>query len=244
VIEWVVAGSVAVLGVGLCCRRRLPPARRRFADVDPAELAATMDRQLDTAKWREHARCDGVTVYSASDLDCPFVGFRTVTEHRGIEPEAIVAYLGPGLLDAFAEMNAQYVDGQELRPADARGVSVVRTAFAMPGPLADREFVHALFTRREGGDRWFVGYLSVDDDDLGPVADGFVRCPIYPSGQRITRLPSGVVRVEHLMVYDLAGGIAPWVQNTVFHRGHVGAYLTEWRTLGDRLHAARHPEVA
>ena len=38
-------------------------------------------------------------------------------------------------------------------------------------------------------------------------------------------------RVEHLMVYDLAGWISPWLQNTVSRSGHVGAYLHEWRNL-------------
>lgn len=225
-----------VLGV-----RRTPPVQRRSRDVDPDALASTIAHQLDHAHWTPRADRRGVTVFSATDLDCPFVGFRTVTILEGIAPEDVVADLGDGLLAAFETMNARYVDGQELRPEDDRGVRIVRTAFSMPSPLADREFVHALFTRRLDDDTWIVGYLSVDDDDLPPVAEGFVRCPIYPSGQRITRLSDGRVRVEHLMVYDLAGAIAPRVQNTLFLRGHVDAYVDEWSGLGARLGARQSP---
>ncbi|MEM9697043.1 MAG: START domain-containing protein, partial [Myxococcota bacterium] len=96
-------------------------------------------------------------------------------------------------------------------------------------------FVHALFRRPLDDRSWVVGYLSVDDPELPPPLEGFVRCPIYPSGQRVTQLEHGRIRVEHLMVYDLGGAISVRTQNLFFRRGHVAAYHREWRSLGARL---------
>ena len=41
-----------------------------------------------------------------------------------------------------------------------------------------------------------------------PEIAGFIRCPIFPSGQRITEIGQNQIRVEHLMVYGLAGSIS------------------------------------
>jgi hypothetical protein len=101
----------------------------------------------------------------------------------------------------------------------------------MPAGMSSREFLHLLHVATRGSERRFVVYHSVDDPELPAPRPGFVRCPVYPSGQRLTRLASGRVRVEHLMVYDLAGSISPWVQNTLFRSGHVVAYHAEWRRL-------------
>lgn len=204
-----------------------------LATLDREALIAEIARQMDDVPWRLERSRDGVTVYSSADLACPFVGFKTVTEHAA-SVDALVAYLGEGLQQAMAEMNHLYVGGEQIRALDAgphHRASLVRTAFRMPPPLSDREFVHLLYELRRTPEEAFIAYLSVDDPGLPPPARGFLRCPIFPSGQRIRAIGGGRARVEHLMVYDLAGSIRPWMQNTLFRAGHVGAYLQEWRNL-------------
>jgi hypothetical protein len=214
-----------------------------LAGLDREALIAEIARQMDHAPWRLERSRDGVTVYSSTDLACPFMGFKTVTEHAA-SVDALVGFLGEGLQKAMAQMNHLYVGGELIRALDEgphHRASLVRTAFRMPPPLADREFVHLLYEVRPSPEEAFLAYLSVDDPGLPPPAAGFVRCPIYPSGQRIRAIGGGRTRVEHLMVYDLAGNIRPWLQNTVFRAGHVGAYLKEWRNL--ILHFAPSPST-
>jgi hypothetical protein len=78
-------------------------------------------------------------------------------------------------------------------------------------------------------------YHSVNDKDLPPVKNGFLRCPTYLSGQRITTLPNQKVRVEHMMVYELAGNISKKIQNKYFKKGHIQAYIREWQKLVDKF---------
>lgn len=196
-------------------------------------LVGEIARWMDDFPWRRERAEDGVTVYSSAGLPCPFVGFKTVTEPRA-PVDAVVHFLGEGLLAAMAAMNDRYVGGEVLRPIDEGSdhrAWVVCTRFRMPPGMADREFVHVLHERRRGPQEAFLAYGTVDDAELPPPAKGFVRCPIYPSGQRIRALGDGRTRVEHLMVYDLAGSIPAWAQNKLFRAGHVRAYLHEWRGL-------------
>jgi hypothetical protein len=192
-------------------------------------LVRTLGCWMDDFPWRRERAEDGVTVYSASRLPCPFEGFMTVTEPRA-PVDALARFLGEGLLEAMAEMNDRYVGGEIVRRIDDgpdHRTTVVRTAFRMPPGMAGREFVHLVHERRRSRDEAFVAYGPVDEDDLPPPPQGFVRCPIYPSGQRLRAIGGGRTRVEHLMVYALAG----WAQNTLFHAGHVRAYLDEWKGL-------------
>jgi hypothetical protein len=207
--------------------------RTRLCDIDREALIGEIARRMDELPWRIERAGDGVRVYSSAALPCPFVGFKTVTEPRA-SVDDLVRFLGEGLQDAMAEMNDRYVGGELLLRLDEgtdHRASVVRTAFRMPPGMAGREFVHLLYERRRGRDEAFLAYHSVDDDTLPPPREGFVRCPIYPSGQRLRASGGGRTRVAHLMVYDLAGRIPAWIQNTVFRAGHVGAYFHEWRGL-------------
>jgi len=197
-------------------------------ETDVEALVARIEADLDHPAWRRERSRDGVTVFSNGGLDAPVVGFRTVVEVDA-PPEEVTRFLGPGLLDAFSKMNELYVDGTVL--LELNEGQVVRTRFAMPGPMNGREFVHVLHVAEVSPDQRIVAYLGVDGPSLPPPTDGFVRCPVYPSGQRITRLPGGRSRVEHLMVYELAGAVPRWAQNHLFHQGHVGAYEKEWRGL-------------
>ena len=90
-----------------------------------------------------------------------------------------------------------------------------------------------MYVKRRDERTAFIVYHSIPDNELPPVKDGFVRCPTYLSGQRITTMDDGRVRVEHMMVYGLSGSIGTWVQNKLFHKGHIKAYLGEWQKLVD-----------
>jgi hypothetical protein len=225
------SGNPALDFIGVGGATPLAEAVRRAPPAPPS--ARLDDLDLDEAPWRLERARGGVAVYSSAGLGCPFVGFKTVTEHEASVGE-LARYLGEGLLQAMAEMNDRYAGGEVLRELGAgpnHRASVVRTAFRMPKGMAGREFVHLLYERRRGPDEVVLAYLSVDDEGLPPPARGFVRCPTYPSGQRIRAVASGRTRVEHLMVYDLAGLVPAWAQNTLFRAGHVAAYEREWRAL-------------
>lgn len=198
-------------------------------EIDGAAVCRAISDTLDAVEWTLEANREGVSVFSGRDPAWRCIGYRTVTEHR-VSVEELADFLGPGLLDAFQTLNHRYVEGTEFQSAEEGG-RVVRTSFRMPPGLADREFVHWLGVEPLDADTTVVAYHAVGDSWLPPVQKGYVRCPILPSGQRIRRTNRGTATVEHLMVYELAGRIAPWMQNWVFHRGHVGAYVDEWSKL-------------
>jgi hypothetical protein len=202
---------------------------RRSAD----ELVRTIFEQLDDPGWRLDRRTPEVAVYSHRGLPAPVVGYRTVTEHDA-DLSALAGFLGAGLFDAFRTLNARFAFGEVLRDAPR----VVRTGFTMPPGFAGREFVHLLHEASVGDDVRVVAYDAVDESDLPPPHEGFLRCPMHPSGQRLTRLATGRVRVEHLMVYELAGCVPAWAQNILFHRGHIGAYAAEWQALVSHFRSA------
>ena len=121
--------------------------------------------------------------------------------------------------------------------------AVVRTAFHLPKPLSKREFLHYVTTTKthdsKGRPCVMIAYHSfLDQDssvDIPPAFPNHLRCPQFPSGQRATLLENGNVRVEHCMTYALVGNIRKWIQNFVFHRGHVGAYYDGWVKAMERL---------
>jgi hypothetical protein len=211
-------------------RRTTPVARFLLKDLDPAAIVDVVDSQLDDANWTCAIEKNGVAVYTSTALPCPFTGFKTVTEHSA-SLDVLTAFLGDGILGAFSQMNRRYVFGEDIPAPGSSKLRVVRTGFSMPVGMSSREFLHLLHVAPRGPERRFVVYQSVDDPELPPRRPGFVRCPVYPSGQRLTRLSNGRIRIEHLMVYDLAGSVAPWVQNTLLRRGHAAAYYSEWRRL-------------
>lgn len=189
-------------------------------------LALEVIRQLDETPWQQGYADAVVQVYFSRALPAPVVGYRTVTEHD-VSMEGLAAFLGEGFLTAFAKLNARFAFGEELLSEPC----VVRTGFTMPAPFTNREFLHSLTDIRMGPDCHVVAYGPVASDGLPPVREGFLRCPMYPSGQRISRLSDGRTRVEHLMTYELAGRVPRWAQNTLFHRGHLNAYCAEWTEL-------------
>lgn len=95
----------------------------------------------------------------------------------------------------------------------------------------------------QGRDEALIAYATVHDPGLAPWP-GALRCDMAPSGQRVTSLDDGRVRLQHCMTYDLGGWIGPGVQDRLFHRGHVAAYATEWRAAMGRLREeARGPAL-
>jgi hypothetical protein len=199
------------------------------------ELAHEVVRQLDTTDWQEGLISPQVQVYYSRELPAPVVGYRTVTEHDA-RPEELFGFLGTDMLEAFSKLNRRFLFAEQLQ-AEPR---VVRTGFSMPPGFSSREFLHLLVCTQLDERVWVVAYGPVGDESLFPVVrNGFIRCPMYPSGQRITVTGGGRTRVEHLMVYELGGWISHRLQNSVFHAGHLRAYHDEWLGLVQRFGTAQ-----
>lgn len=190
------------------------------------DLALEVIRQLDETRWIAGYADENVQIYSSRELPAPVIGYRTVTEHVA-SLDDLSQFLGAEFLTAFSTLNARFAFGETLLAEPL----VVRTGFTMPAPFRGREFVHSLVDLRVTPDCHVVAYGPVDESPLPPARDGFLRCVMYPSGQRILRLDNGRTRVEHLMTYELAGAVPRWAQNTLFHKGHLGAYRDEWTRL-------------
>jgi hypothetical protein len=202
------------------------PAAPVFDVAPDAALTTAVLERLALPGWSCASDRDGVAVWVHRALPDPVVGYRTVTEHP-VSAEAMASFLGERLLGAFSRMNARFAFGDVLATAPL----VVRTGFSMPFGFAPREFVHRLAVTPVDDEVTVVAYGPADEDGLAAPRPGYLRCPIYPSGQRITALAPHRCRVEHLMTYALAGRVPIWAQNAWFHRGHVQAYHAEWHAL-------------
>ena len=192
------------------------------------ELVDAILQCLNESDWQIQARRDGVTVYTSPSPDNPYLGFRTVTVIHAAYRK-VVAFLGSNLFDAMSGMNRRYIEGGVVDLPS----STVRTAFRMPPGMRNRDFVHSLGIHEVNPGTTVVAY-GPKPPGLFPVKN-YVRCPMFPSGQRISRLENGRVRVEHLMVYGLGGAVTPFVQNHLFRRAHIRAYLDEWTRLGELI---------
>lgn len=195
---------------------------------------------LDDTPWRPCANRHGVAVAAGRPDGSATLGFRTTTTIDA-SIERVAAVLGPGLLAAFAVMNRHYAGGAVCAAATAETPAVVVTRFALPWPLAPREFLHTLELSAPASGRRFIGYGAPPAPERWPIESGHIRCPIAPSGQRLTALSPGRTRVEHLMVYRLAGRIPRWMQDALFRAGHVAAYLEEWARLSEAIAAQEEP---
>ncbi len=207
-------------------------------------LADSVATQLDETPWIEARTTGAVRVYSSTELPAPVRGYRTVCE-PGADARSVADFLGTRMLDAFAVLNRRFAFAETLIETPW----TVRTGFTMPPGFRRREFVHSV-VRHEHQGVHFVIYGPVDESGLPAPREGFIRCPMYLSGQRITPLSARRCRVEHLMIYELGGLVPRWAQNTIFHAGHVDAYVDEWSRLllhfadGDTLSAPTTPSPA
>ena len=149
--------------------------------------------------------------------------------------------MGRNLCDAMQMMNKMYHSGEVLKVIYDNAAddyfAIVRTNFTMPFIMANREFLHALKVVRINKSTVLIIYHSVADASFPEVKKGFLRCPTYLSGQRISILPNGKTQVEHMMVYAMLGNISKNVQNTLFKNGHINSYLSEWQKLVDYFKA-------
>jgi len=207
-------------------------------ELNHAALAQRMLSQLDSPEWKLAGSNNDVKVFYYPNIEGGVDGFKTITEHS-VDALTMIGYLGKNICTAMQEMNHLYHSGETLKLYHDNGpddyFAVVRTNFKMPFPLTNREFLHSLNIKRLDKDTVLIMYHSVDDKGLPPVKKGFLRCPTYLSGQRITTLSNQKIRVEHMMVYELAGKISKNVQNKYFKSGHIKAYIREWQKLIDKF---------
>lgn len=221
----------------------LPPIPARFDAVAPGAdaLFDALAFAMDHSDWVERTADGGVTVASAHPVYAPggaphpVEGFLITAELDGPTVDHGVHYFHDAchFADTANKMTSR---SQILRVLDDRldhYRAIVRTGFALPFPLQDREFLHWVGTRRhtaaDGAAIGLIAYHTVADDGLDAPWPGHLRCPMAPSGQRVTALPDGRVRLQHCMTYSLGGWISAAVQDALFHRGHVAAYLEEWQ---------------
>lgn len=205
-----------------------------------ADLFAELVHAMDASAWVRATAADGITVDQAHPVYRPggaahrVEGFLIRADLEGVTVDHGLAYFHDAC--HFADTANKMTSASEIirvlaSPLDAYE-AIVRTGFGLPWPLQDREFLHYVAADRttdaQGRDVAVIAYATVDDPSLPPPWPGALRCAMQPSGQRVTDLGGGRVRVEHCMTYDLGGWIGPRVQDTLFRGGHVKAYLDEW----------------
>jgi len=202
---------------------------------------------IENTRWVARREEAGITVssgrpvFSAGEVPHPAEGFYICSVRGDQSIDDGFSYFKDActFADSANEMTSASEIISVLADTPVYYEAIVRTGFQLPWPLQDREFLHRVVARRDtdpdGRPRVLVAYDNVSEDGLPPAWDGYRRCPMAPSGQRLTVLADGQLRAEHCMTYDLGGWIGPAVQNTVFHRGHVGAYFDEWRAAMDAL---------
>jgi hypothetical protein len=204
--------------------------------IDPKETISTIPATLNEDGWKLESDSTDVKIYSKYGVcNSKIIGFKTISEHPVSALE--VFELLKDVNKAMELVNDQFIGGEVLESwptnFDLQG-TLVRTSFSMPWPFTNREFPHGQHTQQLNETTFIVGYTPIERDDI-PVQDGFIRCPMYISGQRITQLQNGACRVEHLMVYELGGSVSPKFQDGLMKSGHIGAYKAEWRKLREVL---------
>jgi hypothetical protein len=208
------------------------------SDLNFSELKNRMLRQLDAAEWKLAGGNNEVKVYHHPKIENGIDGFKTVVECN-TSINVMTEYLGKNICLAMQEMNHLYHSGETLKLINDDAYdnynAIVRTNFKMPFPFTNREFLHYLKVMRIDNNTVIILYHSTNDHAIPDVKEGFLRCPTYLSGQRITSLANQKVRVEHMMVYELYGNVSPKIQNLLFKKGHVKAYTQEWQNLVNRF---------
>ena len=194
--------------------------------ISPSQSLAAIPKELDQTDWQLATDKTDIAVYykkgaSASDL----IGFKTISYHPTAAKE-LYDFLKE-VNTAMEAMNHLFVLGEVLdewsTAEDPKG-RVVRTSFSMPFPFANREFVHGLHSIAIDSNCYLVAYTPIDFPQKA-TQKGYVRCPMFISGQRITALPNGLTKVEHLMTYALSGGVSKNFQDRWLLKSHIGAYL-------------------
>lgn len=211
---------------------------------NPQETLTTIPTELDAQGWNLELDKTDIKVYTKPNAcSSSIIGFKTITEH--FLPIEQVFELLKDVCGAMNRINDMFVLGEEFRDwtaeLDKQG-KLVRTSFKMPFPMADREFLHGLHSYQAAPNVYIVGYTPIEEPNIA-VQKGYVRCPMYISGQRITALENGAVRVEHLMVYNLGGSISGAVQDRWLKKSHVAAYIKEWRKLRAYMYPSKLEDI-
>lgn len=204
--------------------------------IHPDEVLKKIPLELDHNDWHLAFDDTDIQVYSREKASLsPLVGFKTVTYHH-ISSDQVFEFL-KDVCGAMNRINHLFIHGEEFRgwpsKIDPEG-RLVRTSFKMPFPMKNREFLHGLHCQKVNDRIQIIGYTPIEAPEI-KVQKDFIRCPMYISGQRITILNNGTVRVEHLMVYALAGSISHSLQDRWFKKSHIKAYVKEWRNLRKHL---------
>ena len=212
--------------------------------INPDEVLKNIPIELDTGEWDLDFDNTDIQVYSQKNAcNSPVIGFKTVTYHL-IASNHIFDFL-EDVCGAMNRINHLFILGEKFRDwptkRDPNG-TLVRTSFRMPFPMKNREFLHGLHSQKLDDGTHLIAYTPIDTQEI-PVQKKFIRCPMYVSGQRITQLDNGTVRVEHLMVYALDGAIRHSLQDRWFRKSHVKAYLKEWRNLREYLFPPKWAEI-
>lgn len=211
---------------------------------DPEEAITTIPAELDKADWNLEFDATDISVFSKfGACQAPVIGFKTITTHP---VSAKIAFnLLKDVNKAMEMINDQFARGEVVSAwpsaSDPEG-SLVRTSFKMPWPMGNREFPHGLHCKSIDENTFIVAYTPMVPYNIFRQV-GYIQCPIYPSGQRITELGNGSCRVEHLMVYELAGSISKSVQDKWMKKAHVGAYIKEWRKLREVLFPTKLEDI-
>lgn len=196
----------------------------------------SIPKELDEDGWEIEYDNNHIQVYSKFNIfNSNILGFKTITEHAVAVD--VVFELLKDVCGAMHQINNRFLTGEIfdnwLTESGLEG-KIVRTSFQMPFPLSNREFLHGLHAKQENEQTFVVAYTPIESSEI-PVQANFVRCPMNISGQRITLLESGLVRVEHLMIYHLGGAISSKIQDNWLKKANIGAYLKEWKNLGTKL---------
>ena len=119
-------------------------------------VLAAIPRELDADGWQ--LRFDGADIRVYSKLGAcgaPVHGFKTVTEYT--VPKEHLASLLADVVGAMSQMNETFHSGRSLQWEGYPG-DLVKTCFALPWPLQNREFVHGI-AHQVGHDTDLIAYV-------------------------------------------------------------------------------------
>jgi hypothetical protein len=200
--------------------------------MDPSKTILNIPIELDQADWQLEFDQSDIQVYSKHDAsDSGIIGFKTITYHA-VSIHSVLDLL-KDVCDAMNNINDMFVLGEVFRkwPTDFdKEGTLVRTSFKMPFPFKNREFLHGLHYQQINATSHVFGYTPIEDQSI-PLQDAYIRCEMFISGQRVSQLSDGLVKVEHLMVYRLGGKVSSYLQDKWLKKSHVKAYIKEWRNL-------------
>lgn len=201
-------------------------------NIEAQQTIRIIPQELDLGDWNLEFDQGDIQVYSRFNAsNSGIIGFKTVSYHA-VRIESVV-HLLKDVCDAMNSINDMFVLGEVFRKwpthFDPEG-TLVRSSFKMPFPFKNREFLHGLHHQKINETTHIIAYTPIEEVQI-PVQSAYIRCQMFISGQRLSHLENGTVKVEHLMVYRLGGRVSDYIQDQWLKRLHVNAYIKEWRNL-------------